>query len=105
MPIIGFICLLMLLCGEPLTAALYIIIFMTVLLDMERPRGEVYAQKVATLRAQGLYPQPGEETDEDVCNLYRSKRRIFAVKLYMEMHGVGFKQAKDEIEQMVATPR
>ena len=84
-------------------AVLYMVLFMPMLLEMDRPPGEVYAKKVSALRAQGLYPQPGEETDEDVCNLYRSKRRVFAIKLYMDMHGVGLKEAKEEVERMVAT--
>ncbi|RYG59401.1 hypothetical protein EON80_25755 [bacterium] len=92
--------------GDMSTVSFNLILITLQLSQWNAPHpAEVYEKKVAVLRAKGIYPQAGEETDADVYNLYRNKRRIFAIKLYMDMHGVGLKEAKAEVERMAAVAR
>jgi ribosomal protein L7/L12 len=46
------------------------------------------------------YPAPGEGTDEDVERFIRLRRKMTAIKLYREIHGVDLKTAKEAVEEM-----
>ncbi len=39
-------------------------------------------------------------TDDGVRDLLRMKKKIAAIKLYREIHGVGLKEAKEAVERM-----
>jgi hypothetical protein len=56
--------------------------------------------RLVTLRQRGLYPPPGQGTDEHVARLAANGYKIDAIKLYREIHGVGLKDAKDAVEKM-----
>lgn len=47
-------------------------------------------------------PPPGEGTEADVERLVLSGRRIDAIKLYREIHGVGLKEAKEAVDKLAA---
>ncbi len=42
----------------------------------------------------------GERSDADVQELLRLDRKIEAIKVYRELHGVGLRQAKEAVEQL-----
>jgi ribosomal protein L7/L12 len=46
----------------------------------------------------GLYPPPGQGTDNDVRRLVTTGEHLLAIKLYREIHRVGLKEAKDAVE-------
>jgi ribosomal protein L7/L12 len=50
--------------------------------------------------AMGRYPRPGEGTDADVERFLRMRRKMTAIKLYREIHGVDLKTAKEAVEEM-----
>lgn len=50
--------------------------------------------------AMSRYPAPGQGTDEDVERFVRLRRKMTAIKLYREIHGVDLKTAKDAVEEM-----
>ncbi len=52
-------------------------------------------------RLRELLPNPGQPpTLEDVRRLAQAGEKIMAIKLYREIHNVGLKEAKDEVEKM-----
>ena len=55
-------------------------------------------RKVGALRARGIYPEEGKETDTDVLHLLQSGEKIMAIRCYRELHKVGLKEAKDAVE-------
>ena len=55
-------------------------------------------RKVAALRASGVYPEKGKETDADVLRLLKTGNKIEAIKCYRSIHSVGLKEAKDAVE-------
>jgi ribosomal protein L7/L12 len=54
------------------------------------------------LRNAGLYPPAGQGTQADVERLLRGGRKIEAIKLFREIHGVGLKEAKEGVEALMA---
>lgn len=54
------------------------------------------------LQQQGLYPESGQETDEDVERLLSMGRKIDAIKVYRAVHKVGLKEAKEAVEALAA---
>ena len=54
---------------------------------------------VRRLRERGMYPQPGEESDEDVDRLLQHGHKIDAIKVYRAIYQVGLQEAKDAVEQ------
>lgn len=57
-------------------------------------------RKHAELRARGLYPADGHETDEDVLRLVQAGEKIMAIRCYRSLHKVGLKEAKDAVERL-----
>ena len=55
---------------------------------------------IARARADGVYPQPGAGTDADVERLLRAGQKIWAIKLYREIHACGLKDAKEAVERI-----
>ena len=59
-------------------------------------------QAVQRARNRGLWPQPGQiPTVEDVKRLAKAGEKILAIKMYRQVHNVGFKEAKDAVEKLV----
>jgi len=56
--------------------------------------------KIRRDRARGLYPQLGQETEADIEDLLRRGEKIYAIRVYRQIHGVGLKQAKEAIESL-----
>jgi ribosomal protein L7/L12 len=46
------------------------------------------------------YPQPGEGTDADVERFVALGRKMTAIKLYREIHGVDLKTATDAVDEL-----
>ncbi|MFC1591953.1 ribosomal protein L7/L12 [Thermodesulfobacteriota bacterium] len=44
---------------------------------------------------------PENATDTDILNLARQGRKIQAIKWYRALHGVGLKEAKEAVEEML----
>lgn len=61
----------------------------------------VTAKKVDSLRARGVYPEPGKGTEADVIRLVESGEKIMAIRCYREITGQGLKESKDAVEAMV----
>ena len=57
-------------------------------------------EKFAALQAQGLYPLLSEASDDDVRRLLQAGHRIFAIRLYRELHQVSLKDAVQAVKQM-----
>ena len=47
------------------------------------------------------YPLPKDTTDEDIRTLAEQGKKIEAIKLYRALHGVGIREAKDAVEDML----
>ena len=45
-------------------------------------------------------PAPGQATDADVERFVALGRKMTAIKLYREIHGVGLKEAKEAVEEL-----
>ena len=62
----------------------------------------LYRSRQWTKRARevGRYPAPGQGTDEDVRRFVRHGRKMTAMKLYREIHGVDITEAKKAVERM-----
>ena len=58
------------------------------------------SRKHAELRARGIYPEDGHETDEDVLRLVQAGEKIMAIRCYRVLHKVGLKEAKDAVERL-----
>jgi len=59
-------------------------------------------RKVADLRAVGIYPEEGTETDADVSLLLARGEKIMAIRCYRTIHKVGLKEAKAAVESLNA---
>jgi ribosomal protein L7/L12 len=59
-------------------------------------------RKVAGLRARGLYPESGSETEQDIVRLLQSGEKIMAIRCYRSLHKVGLREAKDAVESLEA---
>jgi ribosomal protein L7/L12 len=57
-------------------------------------------KKVAGLRARGLYPESGRETEQDIIRLLQSGEKIMAIRCYRSLHKVGLREAKDAVESL-----
>jgi ribosomal protein L7/L12 len=57
-------------------------------------------RKLALLRARGIYPEPGTETDADVVRLIQEREKILAIRCYRAIHGGGLKDAKEAVEEI-----
>jgi hypothetical protein len=55
---------------------------------------------IAKARQDGFYPMPGAGTDADVERLARAGQKIWAIKVYREIHGCGLKDAKEAVEKI-----
>ena len=55
--------------------------------------------RVRQLRDVGMYPQQGEEADDDVDRLLQHGHQIEAIKVYRAVHRVGLIDAKEAVEQ------
>ncbi len=42
------------------------------------------------------------QTDDGVRDLLRMQKKVAAIKLYRQLHGVGLKEAKDAVDRMAA---
>ncbi len=79
-------------------AALYIAL---VGADLRSPKRKNRFQKqFAALQAQGLYPLLSEASDDDVRRLLHAGHRLFAIRLYRDLHQVSLKQAITAVKQM-----
>lgn len=56
--------------------------------------------QVMIARSQGIYPQKGQATMEDVKTLILKGNTILAMRAYREIYSVGLKKAKEEIERI-----
>ena len=61
---------------------------------------ERYQQQLAALQAQGLYPLLSEASDEDVRRLLHAGHKLFAIRLYRDLHQVSLKEAMQAVKQM-----
>ncbi|MCP4203161.1 MAG: hypothetical protein GY769_14660 [bacterium] len=61
-----------------------------------------FRARTQRLRDAGLYPPAGQGSLADVERLVRARRKIEAIKLYREIHGVGLKEAKEGVEALMA---
>lgn len=57
-------------------------------------------RKLTSLRARGIYPEDGKETDADVRRLIQEKEKILAIRCYRAIHGGGLKDAKEAVERI-----
>ena len=57
--------------------------------------------RVDRLRGRGIYPPSGQETAADVERLLMMGRKIDAIKVYRAVHGVGLKEAKQAVDELV----
>lgn len=55
--------------------------------------------KAERLRKTGIYPLPGEETEEHVDRLIQGGHKIEAIKVFRILHGVGLREAKEAVEK------
>ena len=58
------------------------------------------SKKVMDLRNQGLYPEEGDGTDEDIVRLLNAGEKTLAIRCYREIHKVGLKEAKEAVERL-----
>jgi hypothetical protein len=57
-------------------------------------------RRIRRLRQEGIYPPPGRGSDGDVERLASMGRKIEAIKLYREIHGVDLKSAKEAVDEL-----
>jgi hypothetical protein len=57
------------------------------------------------LRASGVYPKEGEETEADILNLKKSGETVLAVRCYRTLHGASLKEAHAAVLGQGTTPR
>ncbi len=56
--------------------------------------------RVDRLRGRGIYPPSGQETEADVERLVMMGRKIDAIKVYRQVHGVDLKEAKEAVDKL-----
>jgi len=56
--------------------------------------------RLDALRFRGLYPREGEGSDEDVRRLKQTGEKIYAMRLFRELHGGSLVEAKRAVEDM-----
>jgi ribosomal protein L7/L12 len=74
--------------------AVSVIVLAIVLMNLHARR------QLALLRARGIYPEPGRETDADVVRLIQEREKILAIRCYRAIHGGGLKEAKEQVERI-----
>ena len=57
-------------------------------------------RQIRRLRQSGLYPPPGQGSDAHVERLILLGRKMAAIKLYREVHGVDLKAAKEAVDEL-----
>lgn len=60
--------------------------------------------QLASMRRSGLYPQRGKATMADVERLLDSGARVWALRCYREIHRCSLRQAKEQIDALLAKP-
>lgn len=63
----------------------------------------ITAKKLSDLRARGLYPPAGQESDAEVRRWLAAGEKIMAIRCYRLAHKVGLKEAKDAVEELERT--
>lgn len=58
------------------------------------------ARKVSRLRALGLYPEKGQEREEDVARLLLAGEKTMAIRCHRALHKVGLRKAKAAVESL-----
>lgn len=59
------------------------------------------ADRLAHLKAQGIYPAPGLGSDDDVCRLAQNPdTRLYAVRLHRELHGGALRDATRAVKKL-----
>ncbi len=68
-------------------------------------RGAVKGAMFATsVRKRGPYPTDERNpTIEEITRLAKNGEKILAIKFYRQLHDVGLKEAKDEVEKLAAS--
>ena len=56
--------------------------------------------RVNAMRRAGIYPAEGQATMADVERLVRAGQRIWAIRVYREIHHVGLAEAKKAIDNL-----
>lgn len=56
--------------------------------------------RIRSLQQSGMYPPEGQGSQADVERLVALGRKIDAIKLYRQIHGVDLKTAKDAIDEI-----
>lgn len=80
----------------PLAAILGSVAAVALLLDRANRR------LLRRARRTGLYPAPGQGSDEDVERLLRQGEKVLAIRLYRELHATDLKTAKGAVEAVAA---
>jgi ribosomal protein L7/L12 len=57
-------------------------------------------KRVGKLRSEGLYPPVNSGSDADVIKLIQANKRIFAIRLYRDIHKVSLKTAKEAVDDL-----
>ena len=85
-------------CGAQVIEILYavgIILALLIIVD------KLNRARVDRLRGRGIYPPSGQETEANVERLLMMGRKIDAIKVYRAVHGVGLKEAKQAVDELV----
>lgn len=56
--------------------------------------------RLDALRFRGLYPREGEGTDEDIRRLKASGEKVYAMRLFRELHGGTLGEAKRAVDAL-----
>lgn len=79
-------------------AALYVAFCIFALISPQHE--EKIQRQLAELHAQGLYPLLSQASDDDVRRLLHAGHRLFAIRLYRELHQVSLQRAIAAVKQM-----
>jgi xylose isomerase len=58
------------------------------------------AEKIDALRYRGFYPPKGKGSNEDVKRLKEIGEKMLAMRLYLELHAVPLKEAKQAVDAL-----